>query len=363
MRAFAWAIATLACGCGGSSDTARRDGAQVASDVAIDVAPDAISPTLGVAWEPAGANPIIGDGGCPSWHCKAASDPTLTRAPDGSLALFFTTVGIVSNGSGGYVANLDIGHASADETLAFAITPDAALMVSPTATPAWDANSETWFVRRFAGMWNAWFLGYPVDLFHDPGLGQMQSADGVTWTRPAAPIYQPTAGAWDSALISGPSVVHGPDGVYRLYYSGVGADGASIGMLTSTDGTTWTPYANNPVFHHADPGNWDSTMLEQTVLYFAGRYWMWYSGYDGELTDSTRISIGLATSSDGVTWQRYPSNPVLPPGAPGTWNDLRTVSPDVLVDDDGSLLLVAHGQAVADPTSDEPGRLGIWRSR
>jgi hypothetical protein len=359
MRALAWAFATLVWGCGGSSDTvvdARHDGA-------VDVAPDAISATLGIVWEPAGANPIIGDGTCPGWHCKAATDPTLTRAADGSIGLWFTTVGIVSNGSGGFVADLDIGHSSAGEDLDFSIDPDASLMTSPSAQPMWDAYSETWFVRRIDGTWNAWFLGYPVDLFHDFGLGQMRSSDGITWTRPTAPIYQPAAGAWDSALISGPSVVRGPDGMYRLYYSGVGADGASIGMLTSSDGTTWTPYATNPVFHHAADGTWDSTVLEQTVQYFAGKYWMWYSGYDGALLDTTRISLGLATSTDGITWERYTNNPVLGPGDPGSWNDLRTVSPDVLVDTDGSLVLVAHGQATGDPSNNQPGRIGIWRSR
>jgi hypothetical protein len=360
MRSFASTIATLACACGGSSNTPADASPDTATP--IDAAPDAISPTLGIVWEVDGANPVIGDGACPGWHCIAATDPTLVRADDGTLGVWFTTVGIVDDGNGGFTANLDIGHATAGADHVFTLAPDAALMQSPAVETVWDRYAETWFVRRFEGVWNAWFLGYPVDLFHDPGLGQMQSTDGLTWTRPAAPIYQPTAGAWDSALISGPSVVRGPDGMYRLYYSGVGADGASIGLLTSTDGTTWTAYPGNPVFHHAAPGAWDSTVLEQTVLYFGGHYWMWYSGYDGELLDTTRISLGLATSSDGITWERH-GDPVLGPGAAGTWNDLRTVSPDVALDADGSLILVAHGQAAADPTHDQPGRLGIWRSR
>lgn len=353
MRPFASAIATLACACGGSSNTATPD---VATDVAI----DALSPTLGIVWTPDGDNPVLGNGTCPGWHCIAAADPTLVRDGD-TLDVWFTTVGIVDDGAGGFTSNLNLGHATAGADHVFTVAPDAALMTSPAPTAIWDRYAETWFVRRIDGVWNAWFLGYPVDLFHDPGLGQMQSTDGVTWTRPDAPIYQPAPGAWDSALISGPSVVRGPDGMYRLYYSGVGADGASIGMLTSTDGTTWTPYAANPVFHHAAAGAWDSTVLEQTVLYFAGQYWMWYSAYDGELLDTTRISLGLATSPDGITWTRH-GDPVLGPGAPGTWNDLRTVSPDVAVDGD-SVILVAHGQSTDDPTHDQPGRIGIWRSR
>ena len=83
---------------------------------------------------------------------------------------------------------------------------DAAVMTSPTAMPAWDANSETWSVRynATAHNWTAWYLGYSAEGFVGAALGQMQSldADGTTWTRPAAPIYQPTANGWDSALIS-----------------------------------------------------------------------------------------------------------------------------------------------------------------
>ena len=197
----------------------------------------------------------------------------------------------------------------------------------------------------------------------DP-VHEMQSldADGVSGSRPPAPIYQPTAGAWDSSLVTGPTAMKGPDGVFRLYYSGVGSGGASVGLLTSTDGQVWTASPSNPVLPHGAAGAWDETILEQTVRYAQGQYWMWYSGYRGALTNATVISIGLATSSDGVHWTRNPANPVLRPGASGSWNDLRVLAPDVVVEPDGSFLMAAYGQSTTDPTNNQPGRTGFWRS-
>lgn len=264
---------------------------------------------LGVVWTADTANPQHLDGVCPSWHCAASSDPAIAIAADGSLSLWFSTVGIVSNGTGGYTSNLNIGHAVAADSspLAFSLSPDAPVLSSPAADGIWDRYLETVSVLYdpAASNWKMWFLGYAEEGFVSPALGEMESgdADGTVWERPAAPIYRPTAGAWDSALISGPTGMQGPDGVFRVYYSGVSptTGETGVGLLTSTDGQTWTPSALNPVFPNGGPGAWDETNLEQTVRFFNGHYWMWYSGYRGTvLTTATQISIGLATSDDST---------------------------------------------------------------
>ncbi|MGO8701482.1 MAG: hypothetical protein ACLQVY_27675 [Limisphaerales bacterium] len=134
-------------------------------------------------------------------------------------------------------------------------------------------------------------------------------------------------------------------------------------MLTSTNGVTWAAHGNSPVLE-VEPGKWDSQILEQGVLYARGKYWLWYSGLDSPLSDRTIIAIGLATSDDGVRWSRYPHNPVLSPGAKGSWNDARVLAPDVIVEPDGTLLMSAYGQSKQDiKENSSSSSIGFWRSR
>ena len=70
-------------------------------------------------------------------------------------------------------------------------------------------------------------------------------------------------------------------------------------------------------------------ILEQAVAYFNGQITqLWYSGYrETSSTTSTNISIGVATSGIGIHWTRYAGNPVMRPGPPGSWNELRVLTP------------------------------------
>jgi hypothetical protein len=55
---------------------------------------------------------------------------------------------------------------------------------------------------------------------------------------------------------------------------------------------------------------------------------MWYLGFENDIL--TRI--GVATSSDGVSWTKYGGNPVLDIGPPGAWDSLSLGDPTVLFD-------------------------------
>jgi len=71
----------------------------------------------------------------------------------------------------------------------------------------------------------------------------------------------------------------------------------------------WVPYEKNPVFTAAGPGHWDAKIRERGwVLRDGDKYFMWYTGYDGQRVGIKKL--GLATSADGLTWTRYPQNPI-----------------------------------------------------
>lgn len=72
---------------------------------------------------------------------------------------------------------------------------------------------------------------------------------------------------------------------------------------------SFAPYRGNPVFHGTDTNTWDKTIRERGfILQEDGKYKLWYTGYNKE--DSDPKSLGYATSSDGINWNRDPSNPV-----------------------------------------------------
>jgi len=322
--------------------------------------------TLGVVWQQVEGPQLIG-GSCFSWRCAGVGDPALVRDRSG-LIVWFTTMGIRPDSKGGFVADGPwIGRALGLDapSLKLNFSPDSPV-ISVGADGTWDRYVETPTVLHDdkESRWILWYLGYaerggPTS-FVAPAIGQMHSldAEGKNWQRSGVPIYRPIPGAWDGVLVTGPTVVRGPDGIWRLYYTGIGTK-EGVGLLTSTDGISWKPYANNPVLE-AQKAAWDEQILEQAVLYFRGQYWMWYSGYQNPLTKTTSIAIGLATSPDGIHWSRHPENPVLKPSTDG-WNDISVLAPDVLVEPDGSLLMAAYGNSHKNQSS--AGSIGFWRSR
>lgn len=118
------------------------------------------------------------------------------------------------------------------------------------------------------------------------------------------------------------------DGItYHMWYSGDDGTG-SIGYANSTDGITWTKHPSNPVL---DPGSdaWEAQSLYvPTVLFDGVTYHMWYTGYSfGDI-----YRIGYANSSDGINWNKYSGNPVLDRGSSGSWDDESIHSTSVIFD-------------------------------
>lgn len=163
-------------------------------------------------------------------------------------------------------------------------------------------------------------------------IGYATSPDGTTWTKyGSAPVLSPgTAGSWDAQGVSFPSVIK--DGsTYKMYYTGLNATGERrIGYATSPDGITWTKFGSAPVFGAGAPGAWDATHVSNpnVVKVAENNYKMWYSGW----TD-TNNGIGYATSTDGLTWTRVGTAPVMPYLGYG-W-DASPYSPNVVFDGKG----------------------------
>lgn len=181
-----------------------------------------------------------------------------------------------------------------------------------------------------------WFNGWPGipgphGDFYPHYVGFAHSKDGINWTVYPSAVLAPTSGAWDAYTVDQPMVVR-ENGHYKMWYSSYyyvpPTYPGYIGYATSPDGIQWTKYAGNPVMG-LGTAVWDAAGLYTcAVIPFPGGYRMWYAGYD---TSGGNSTIGYATSSDGITWQRDTvHNPVLKHGPPSQWDSAGIWSPQVL---------------------------------
>jgi predicted GH43/DUF377 family glycosyl hydrolase len=80
----------------------------------------------------------------------------------------------------------------------------------------------------------------------------------------------------------------------------------------------WTKYPSNPVVDAGAPGSWDENyVIFPSVIKEGNSYMMWYRGVDA----GGARGIGLANSGDGVIWTKDSANPVLEPGGSGSWDE------------------------------------------
>jgi len=133
-----------------------------------------------------------------------------------------------------------------------------------------------------------------------------------------------TGGLWDDYTITPGPVIW--DGTqYLMHYSGYDGSRWRVGVATSADLLSWEKYAGNPVLDLGGSGEWDDAGVFWTdVLYDGSSYHLFYSGYSG-----STYRIGHATSADGLAWTKDPANPVLDLGASGEWDDYHVYAPTV----------------------------------
>jgi predicted GH43/DUF377 family glycosyl hydrolase len=158
-------------------------------------------------------------------------------------------------------------------------------------------------------------------------VGYAESFDGINWNSPFQdPILSPgEPGLWDShSTVAGSIIIE--DGVYKLYYIGWSDNWGNwdIGLATSTDGLNWNKYAE-PVLYGTS--GWEFQVASASVVKYDNTYYLFYTG-----RNLPHLSIGLATSSDGINWTRYSDNPILTYTEP--WEENGVYHPSVTLDNE-----------------------------
>jgi predicted GH43/DUF377 family glycosyl hydrolase len=154
-------------------------------------------------------------------------------------------------------------------------------------------------------------------------------------------------GSWDSVDALNPSVVRRGP-VYYNFYSGFDGQTWRTGLATSSDGLRWEKQGS---VLSPDPGGWegDSIAANGSALVTGSGFQYWYQA-------GRPPRIGQARSDDGRAWRKHP-RPVLGTGPRGSWDE-RGVADPYVIEAGGTYYMYYLGQDRA-----RRQRLGVARSR
>ena len=107
----------------------------------------------------------------------------------------------------------------------------------------------------------------------------------------------------------------------------------------------FTGYLGNPVLEHGEPGSWDSgDILGPNILLDNNTYYLFYFGSTDLL--SQPASIGLATSTDGYTFEKISvAEPIFEPD--GTGFDAWSVYDPVVIKEDEDWIMYYGGKTTS----------------
>ena len=206
---------------------------------------------------------------------------------------------------------------------------------NPIVTPTpggWDSDHTIAPRVIFDGMiFRMWYVGSHAGT---TGIGYANSTDGVIWKKPLNPVMLPgPTGAWDSGQVGLGSVLWNGTR-FLMWYRGsspVAFPNGAIGLATSTDGISWTKYQGNPILKPSDIDR--KYIATPFTIRLSNTYNMWYTAKSADDPDSRQITrILYATSFDGIKWFKWPT-PVLGPSTnPDAWDSSSVFSPSVLYD-------------------------------
>ena len=170
---------------------------------------------------------------------------------------------------------------------------------------------------------------------------ELEPSLDVTMLNGGNPVFRGgTSSDWDY-LLWGFDVIK-VNGVYTLFYaagkSPTMSTAKDIGIATSTDGISFTRYSSNPVLTHGS-----HVSIARPVPYYNGTWHMYYTSNDGGDMALRDRNGDYAYSDDGINWTEYARNPVLPNGDPDNLWDGLLVDVECMLNDNGTYMLYYTG--------------------
>jgi hypothetical protein len=169
-------------------------------------------------------------------------------------------------------------------------------------------------------------------------IGKAMSHDGRTFTKGRKPVIEGRA----------PEIVYFNRQYYLFFVKETPSGGYAIFSSVSADGEDFSQESVRLVFDIGRSEAWDC--FEVTTPRIFERkdvFYMVYAGQSDPALKDIPHAFGLARSSDLITWERYPGNPVFRKGQDGSWDDGAIWFGTVFAWDDRLYLIYEGGTAEA----------------
>ena len=134
-------------------------------------------------------------------------------------------------------------------------------------------------------------------------------AAGGSWERIGVAVDAGFSGCTDAYGAASPAVVRTPVGYLMAYAGSDGAD-TRLHMATSADGEVWKPHAT-----FMQRGEADAVGATHPCLVVGDQWWLYYTGFDGT-ANGRRACIMVAVSPNGASWDRVGTVLEPEPGEP-----------------------------------------------
>lgn len=192
-----------------------------------------------------------------------------------------------------------------------------------------DAQKGLWGMGSLTVKPFGWAYGLdkPTEILDEPDW----VPEFTTAQLQADPVFTWTADTWTAVSVLAPATVW-YKGTRFLYFAGTPDTSFYLGVATSTGNTDFVEYAGNPILTAAQTGaivgDWDYyAQNTPEALVVGDELWLYYNGRSGE---TGGLNIGLATSTDGLHFERIAENPVLAPtGVEGDFDSDGIAHPSV----------------------------------
>jgi len=181
-----------------------------------------------------------------------------------------------------------------------------------------------------------------------------RSGDGKNWTANGETVAPlGPRGSFDERAVADPYVIRAGENFYMFYLGQDRARRQSLGIARSSDGVTWEKLRSNPILEPGTSGTFDENGLgEPAVWTSGGQWWMLYTGRD----KNELRHLGLARSVDGVRWERVPNFVV---SGTNKWDSQVLCDPSVEQMPDGAIRVWFGGGDVARPDQGLHGQIGV----